>query len=189
MSAAVGGGVSAKSRVRLAGVLGGIPRRPGGRTAGGAGREATHPRMGDRAISQRLGVGRALGCHARRQHENIFRQVVEQKRPTGRLAGDVLLRQITAEIIRAARERRAATPHAANNFIKSMRAFFAWAIENKMVAVDPTSGIKLLRGLNDEIGSSHVDARGTGPLRSALAGREPRAARLQLVAVHGSPPW
>jgi integrase len=43
-------------------------------------------------------------------------------------------------------------PHAANNFIKSMRAFFAWAIQNKAVAVDPTSGIKLLHGPNDEIG-------------------------------------
>ncbi len=93
-----------------------------------------------------------LSNATRRQRENIFRQVVEQKQPSGALAGDVLLRQITAETIRAARERRAAMPHAANNFIKSMRAFFAWAIQNKAVAVDPTSGIKLLHGPNDEIG-------------------------------------
>ena len=94
----------------------------------------------------------ALSNATRRQRENIFRQVVEQKQPSGGLAGDVLLRQITAETIRAARERRAAKPHATNNFIKSMRAFFAWAIENKVVAVDPTRGIKLLHGPNDEIG-------------------------------------
>jgi integrase len=94
----------------------------------------------------------ALSNATRRQRENIFRQVVEQKQPSGGLAGDLLVRQITAETIRAARERRASKPHATNNFIKSMRAFFAWAIENKVVAVDPTRGIKLLHGPNDEIG-------------------------------------
>ena len=43
-----------------------------------------------------------LSNATRRQRENIFRQMVEQKQPSGGLAGDVLLRQITAETIRAA---------------------------------------------------------------------------------------
>jgi hypothetical protein len=36
----------------------------------------------------------ALSNATRRQRENIFRQVVEQKQPSGGLAGDVLLRQV-----------------------------------------------------------------------------------------------
>jgi len=33
-----------------------------------------------------------------------------------------------------------------------MRAFFTWAVENKVVTIDPTKGIKLLRGPNDDVG-------------------------------------
>src|SRR5262249_16197372 len=40
----------------------------------------------------------------------------------------------------------------ANNFIKSMRALLTGGVENKMVVIDPTKGIKLLRGPNDDIG-------------------------------------
>jgi len=33
-----------------------------------------------------------------------------------------------------------------------MRAFFAWAIEDKLVTLDPTKGVKLLPGPNDADG-------------------------------------
>ena len=33
-----------------------------------------------------------------------------------------------------------------------MRAFFAWAIEDKLVTIDPTKGVKLLAGPNDAHG-------------------------------------
>ena len=33
-----------------------------------------------------------------------------------------------------------------------MRAFFAWAIEEALVTVDPTRGVKLLAGANDADG-------------------------------------
>jgi integrase len=81
----------------------------------------------------------------RRQRENIFKTVIKT-------AGMVPLKDIDSETIRAGRERRAATPHAANNFLKAMRGFFAWAGEVKMVDVDPTKGVKLLKGENDERG-------------------------------------
>lgn len=87
----------------------------------------------------------ALSLTTRRARENIFKQVIKT-------AGDEPLREITGETIRAGRERRSATPHSANAFLKAMRGFFAWAVEEKHVAVDPTHGVKLLAGPNDENG-------------------------------------
>src|SRR5438034_533802 len=51
----------------------------------------------------------ALANATRRQRENVFRAVITT-------AGTVPLKDITADTIRAGRERRASTPHAANNF-------------------------------------------------------------------------
>jgi integrase len=90
-------------------------------------------------------VWAGLANATRRQRENIYRAMIGT-------AGGVLLRNITDETIRANRERRAATPHGANNFLKAMRGFFAWAIEAKLVTVDPTKGVKLLQGNNDAAG-------------------------------------
>jgi hypothetical protein len=59
-----------------------------------------------------------LANATRRQRENMYRAVTKT-------AGTVSLREITTETIRAGRERRSATPHAANDFLKAMRAFFA----------------------------------------------------------------
>jgi integrase len=85
-----------------------------------------------------------LSNATRRQSENIYRAVIKT-------AGDELLRDITPDTIKAGRERRAAAPHAANNFLKSMRRFFRWAAdrnEGNLVAVNPTIGVKLLKGAN-----------------------------------------
>ena len=79
----------------------------------------------------------ALSPVTRRARENIIRQVIKT-------AGDLPLREITSEAIRAGRERRSAKPHSANAFLKTMRGFFAWAAEEKHVAVNPTAGVKLL---------------------------------------------
>src|SRR5262245_61664477 len=87
----------------------------------------------------------ALSNATRRQRENIFRAVIKT-------AGTVALKDISSDTIRAGRERRAATPHAANNFLKAMRGFFAWAIEDNLVTSDPTKGVKLLAGENDAHG-------------------------------------
>jgi integrase len=87
----------------------------------------------------------ALSPATRRARENIIGHIIKT-------AGDVPLREITSETIRAGRERRLATPHQANAFLKTMRGFFAWAVEEKHVAVDATVGVKMLAGPNDENG-------------------------------------
>jgi len=87
-----------------------------------------------------------LSNATRRQSENIYRAVIKT-------AGDVLLRDITPDTITAGRERRAAAPHAANNFLKSMRRFFKWAADpggGKLIATNPTIGVKLLKGKNKD---------------------------------------
>ena len=81
----------------------------------------------------------------RKQREAVLRIVVAS-------AGDELLSDINQDVIRDGRERRAATPHSANNFLKAMRGLFAWAVEFKHVEVDPTKGVPLLKGRNDEDG-------------------------------------
>ena len=86
-----------------------------------------------------------LANSTRRQRENIYRAVIKT-------AGDVALKSINDETIKAGRERRKSTPHSANVFLKAMRAFFAWAIEDKLVTIDPTKGVKLLAGRNDADG-------------------------------------
>ena len=83
-----------------------------------------------------------LSNATRRQRENIYRPVIKT-------AGKVMLKDIATDTIRAGRERRAAAPHAANNFLKAMRGFFGWAVETGLVATDPTKGVKMLAGENE----------------------------------------
>ena len=87
----------------------------------------------------------ALSNATRCQRENIYRNIIKS-------AGTVPLGEITNETIRAGRERRASKPHAANNFLKAMRGLFSWAVESKHIAVNPTTGVKLLAGKNDAEG-------------------------------------
>lgn len=87
-----------------------------------------------------------LAVATRRSRENIFRQVIK----TG---GTAALSAITAETILAGRERRSATPHAANAFLKAMRSFFDWAAgDGRLVKSNPCIGVKLLKGKNDDVG-------------------------------------
>jgi integrase len=86
----------------------------------------------------------SLSNATRRQSDNIYKGVIKT-------AGEVALSSITTETIKAGRERRAPAPHAANNFLKSMRRFFKWAADPEgghLVKVNPTLGVKLLKGKN-----------------------------------------
>lgn len=88
----------------------------------------------------------ALRPATRKQRANVYRAVIEA-------AGDQPLSAINAASILNGRERRKETPHAANNFLKAMRGFFGWAAgEGRLVTVNPTVGIKLLKGQNDARG-------------------------------------
>lgn len=86
----------------------------------------------------------ALSNATRRQSENIYRAVIAK-------AGDEALSDINVETIRAGRDRRAATPHAANNFLKAMRRVFGWCCDEDggdLLKLNPTVGVKLLKGRN-----------------------------------------
>jgi integrase len=74
----------------------------------------------------------------RKQRDNILLHVLEK-------SGDRGLEEIDQGAIRAGRERRQETPHAANNFLKTMRAFFRWAVEEQLVAEDPAQDVKFIR--------------------------------------------
>jgi integrase len=48
---------------------------------------------------------------------------------------------ITARTIETGKDRRGATPHAARNFLDTMRGLFRWAKKAGLVKVDPTAGV------------------------------------------------
>lgn len=74
----------------------------------------------------------------RKQRDNILQHVLAK-------SGDRAIEDVTEEAIKAGREKRLATPHAANNFLKTMRAFFRWAKEEKLVDVDPAKDVKFIK--------------------------------------------
>jgi integrase len=77
----------------------------------------------------------ALSAATRRQRENILKHVIKS-------AGRDPYKGITSGIVAAGRDRRAATPAQARNFLDAMRGLFKWALEAKHVKLDPTTGIK-----------------------------------------------
>jgi integrase len=90
----------------------------------------------------------ALSPATRRQTENIYKHVTKT-------AGHVPLRSVTAEKLKQGREDRKDRPHAANNFLKSMRRLLKWAADpdgGNLIAANPAQGVKLLAGKNDSDG-------------------------------------
>lgn len=77
-------------------------------------------------------------AHAtRRQRENVLSRIIAEN-PRARFSA------ITPAHIAAGRERRQATPAAANNFIKTMRALFGWAQSAGHVAANPAAGVAFI---------------------------------------------
>jgi integrase len=75
-----------------------------------------------------------LSAATRRQRDNIFAGVLDT-------AGQEPYARITQATILAGKERRAATPHQARNFLDAMRGLFRWAHQAKLVKLDPTAGV------------------------------------------------
>ena len=71
----------------------------------------------------------------RRQRENIFKHVIGS-------AGAQPYAAITAAHLAAGRDRRAATPAQARNFLDAMRGLFRWAFEAGFRKDDPTLAVK-----------------------------------------------
>jgi integrase len=76
-----------------------------------------------------------LSAATRRQRDNIFKQVMET-------AGHESYASITTATIEAGKERRAATPAQARNFLDAMRGLFRWALKTALLKVDPTAGVR-----------------------------------------------
>jgi integrase len=76
-----------------------------------------------------------LSLATRRNRENHFRRAIET-------AGPQPIRAVTQNVITTARDRRAATPAQARNFLDAMRGLFRWAKEAKHVTADPTEGVR-----------------------------------------------
>lgn len=86
-----------------------------------------------------------LSAATRKQRHTVYR-VVEAT------AGAEPLKSIDRRAILAGRDRRRDKPHAANNFLKAMRGLFGWAVDRDYLKVNPTLGVKLLAGDNDDEG-------------------------------------
>ena len=77
-----------------------------------------------------------LSAATKRQRENIFLHVMQS-------AGTQHSAKITSTTIIAGRERRAATPAQARNFLDAPCAgLFRWAADARLVKADPTVGVK-----------------------------------------------
>lgn len=74
----------------------------------------------------------------RKQRENILKHVLEK-------IGSHDVADIDRRDIRQGKEDRKATPAAANNFLKTMRALFRWAVAEEILPDNPADGVPLFR--------------------------------------------
>lgn len=73
---------------------------------------------------------------------NILRQVAAD-------GGKVLIAHVTREMIAAGRDRRATTPFAAINFMKTMGYLFEWAVDSGFAKENPVRGVKRPKARTD----------------------------------------
>jgi len=86
----------------------------------------------------------------RKQRENLLLHVLEKN-------GHMPYHAMRKEHVIAGRERRQATPFAANNFIKTMRALFRWAVEARLLEVDPTEGVAFIKTQTEGFRAWNID--------------------------------
>ena len=84
-----------------------------------------------------------ISAATRKQRSAIYRAVNAK-------IGDKPYKAVTRAKITDGRDRRQDRPHAANNFLKAMRALFGWAVANEHLGADPTIGVKLLKTKNPD---------------------------------------
>ena len=83
-----------------------------------------------------------LSVLTRKQRESIFREAIKR-------SDNAVFAAITEADIQRAIDKRAGTPAAANNFLKSMRSLFAWAVRNGHVKHDPTHNVERVKYKTD----------------------------------------
>lgn len=77
----------------------------------------------------------ALSRATRKQRDTFYVKIIDHH-------GDEPYAATTKAGIAKARDRRAATPAQARNFLDAMRGLFGWAAESGFITVDPTIGVK-----------------------------------------------
>lgn len=77
----------------------------------------------------------SLRPSTRRMRDNILKGVCKT-------SGDVQFIRITKKQIQLGMDRRSATPHAANNFLKVMSSLFKWAVANEMMPINPCATVE-----------------------------------------------
>jgi integrase len=70
----------------------------------------------------------------RRQQSNILSRVLKT-------AGNSSIAAVTKDSVQNGLDKRKATPGAANNFLKTMRSLFRWAMKAGLASSDPTAGV------------------------------------------------
>lgn len=86
-----------------------------------------------------------LSAATRTQRAGILKDIIKT-------AGADRADAVTKRNIQKGMDRRAAQPHGANNWLKTMRGLFAYAVALEYVPADPTRSVKLLAGANDRNG-------------------------------------
>jgi len=89
-------------------------------------------------IYRQSGAWRDLSMATRRQRENIMLHVLKT-------AGSKPVSAITRKTVIDGRDRRAATPSQAKNFLSTLRGLFVWAVDANLLRADPTAGVKRFR--------------------------------------------
>ena len=79
-----------------------------------------------------------LSPATRKQRENFFVHIIKS-------AGNTPANRIEKRHLVEARDRRASTPGAANNFLKTLRALFSWAVESDLLDADPAKDVKRIK--------------------------------------------
>ena len=78
-----------------------------------------------------------LAAATRKQRLNIMKHVLKG-------SGDMPIDKINRKIVELGRDARAETPSQANNFLKTLRQLFIWAIKSQHMTSNPVEGIEML---------------------------------------------
>lgn len=94
----------------------------------------------------------SLAPSTRTARDNILKQVLEDPRNAEGPFAD-----ITKAKIKAGLDKRAKTPNAANNFLKTMSHMFKWAVDAELLEVSPCVGVSKLKAKSDGFHTWTVD--------------------------------
>lgn len=89
----------------------------------------------------------ALDVKTRRPRQSILTQLCEQpvSEANRKKMGEAPFEELHSKAIRRIRDRKADTPEAANNWLKSIKALFKWAVEEEHCSHNPAKDVPKIR--------------------------------------------